>query len=475
MKDNISMYLPKIIKTISKTLTSHNAQAIVVGGSVRDHFLNLPIKDYDIEVYGLDTLEELERVLEPYGSVNLVGKSFGVLKFSYDGEEYDFSFPRLERKVGEGHRGFVVACDGQMSFAEASLRRDFTINAMGYVVESGEFLDPFKGKRDMQDNILRHIDNSSFVEDPLRVYRAVQFCARFRYQLADETLLLCKEMVDDGMLDELPQERVYTEWVKLLLKSPQPSVGFELMRELGVLRYFPELEALIAVPQSPKWHPEGDVWVHTMMCIDAMVGLKSGDDRLDLKLMFAVLCHDLGKATTTTIDDEGNIRSIGHEYEGVAPTESLMYRLTNEHDFIASLLPLVKYHLAPSQFYAGKSRDRAVRRLSTKVTISELVVVAKADFLGRTTPESLTGVYRAGEWLLEKAKNLKVQHKPLEPLLQGRDLIVLGLQPSAKFKEILSSVYSLQIDGKVESKEDALEYVKKQFMSNREIKELKDE
>jgi tRNA nucleotidyltransferase (CCA-adding enzyme) len=458
------MYLPKIIQTISKILTVHNAQAIVVGGSVRDHFLGLAIKDYDVEVYGLSSLEELENILEPYGSVNLVGKSFGVLKFSYDADEYDFSFPRSEQKVGVGHRGFEVACDGEMSFAQASIRRDFTINAMGYVVESGEFLDPFDGQRDMQDKILRHIDNSSFVEDPLRLYRAVQFCARFGYRLADETLLLCKEMVENGMLDELPQERVYREWVKLLLKSSQPSIGFELMRELGILRYFPELEALIAVPQSPKWHPEGDVWVHTLMCVDAMVALKSGDERLDLRLMFAILCHDLGKATTTTVDEDGCIRSIEHEYEGLAPTESLMYRLTNEHDFISSLLPLVKYHLAPSQFYANRARDKAIRKLSTKVTISELVTVAKADFLGRTTPESLAGVYRAGEWLLEKAKNLKVVDKPLEPLLQGRDLIVLGLQPSPKFKEILASVYDLQIDGTLTYSEEALEYVKEKFI-----------
>ena len=458
------MYLPKIIKTISKTLNEYNAQAIVVGGSVRDHFLGLTIKDYDVEVYGLSSLEELEKILEPYGSVNLVGKSFGVLKFSYDAEEYDFSFPRSERKVGVGHRGFAVACDGEMSFAQASIRRDFTINAMGYVVESGEFLDPFDGQSDMQDKILRHIDDSSFVEDPLRLYRAVQFCARFGYRLADETILLCKEMVEDGMLDELPQERVYTEWVKLLLKSSQPSIGFELMRELGILRYFPELEALIAVPQSPKWHPEGDVWVHTMMCVDAMAALRSGDERLDLKLMFAILCHDLGKATTTTVDEDGGIRSIGHEYEGLAPTESLMYRLTNEHDFICSLLPLVKYHLAPSQFYANRARDKAIRKLSTKVTISELVIVAKADFLGRTTEESLAGVYRAGEWLLEKAKNLKVVDKPLEPLLQGRDLIALGFQPSPKFKEILASVYDLQIDGVLTSPEEALEYVKEKFI-----------
>ena len=449
------MYLPKILKTISQFLTEQNAQAIIVGGSVRDHFLNLPIKDYDIEVYGLEHIEELEKILSQYGNVNLVGKSFGVLKFTYNGDEYDFSFPRIERKVGEGHCGFDVICSGALSFKEASIRRDFTINAMGYIIESGKFLDPYNGRDDIDKKLLRHINNSSFIEDPLRVYRAVQFCARFEYKLANETKLLCQQMVKDGMLSELPKERIYAEWVKLLLKSPTPSIGFNLMRKLGVLDYLPELKAIIGVPQSPKWHPEGDVWVHTMMTVDAMAKLKTGDEKLDLKLLFATLCHDLGKATATTIDNDGRIRSIGHEYQGIKPTSSLMNRLTNEQSFISSLLPLVEHHLAPSQFYANSAKDRAIRRLSTKVNISQLVIVAKADFLGRTTKESQLGVYKAGDWLESRAKNLKVEKEPLKPLLQGRDLIALGLTPSPKFKEILSLVYDLQIDGSVSSRDEA--------------------
>ncbi len=463
-RDSTMKNIPKIIQTISQTLIDHNAKAIIVGGSVRDHLLNLPLKDYDIEVYGLRSLEELETILSYYGSVNLVGKSFGILKFSYGGDEYDFSFPRLEQKIGEGHRGFSVACDGELPFDRASLRRDFTINAMGYDMESDLLLDPYGAREDIQNRTLRHINSDSFVEDPLRVYRAVQFCARFGYRLAEETMLLCRQMVESGMLEELPKERIYNEWIKLLLKSPKPSIGFELMREMGILHYFPELQALICIPQSPKWHPEGDVWIHTMMSIDAMAGLKSGDERVDLKLMFAVLCHDLGKATATTISEDGQIKSIGHEGEGIKPTKSLLYRLSNEHNFIASLLPLVQHHMAPSQFYANHSKNRAVRRLSTKVMISELIVVAKADFFGRTTESARNGIYEAGEWLLEKAKNLKVQEKPPEAIIQGRDLIGLGLVPSPKFKDILASIYSLQIEGKITDREEALTFVKREFI-----------
>ena len=465
------MYLPQILHTLSRAFQMQNARAIVVGGSVRDHFLNIPCKDYDIEVYGLESMEVLEAILAQYGSVNLVGKSFGVLKFIYEGGEYDFSFPRMEAKTGQGHRGFDVEVDGTLDYSVAAKRRDFTINALGYDIEAGKFIDPFNGLQDIKEKRVRHIEDNSFMEDPLRVYRAVQFCARFGFDLDLETQTLCQQMIENGMLAELPKERIYMEWQKLLLKSSKPSVGFELMRELGIVaRYFPELNALIDVAQSPKWHPEGDVWVHTMMCLDAMAHICRSDcphldnKKLNLKYMFAILCHDLGKATHTTIDEEGCIRAIGHEKAGIIPTKSLMLRLTEEYDFIESLLPLVEHHLKPSQFYAGKAKASAIRRLATKVNIEELVVVAKADFLGRRTEESLAGAYHAGEWLLEKAKDLNVGNKPLDYLLQGRDLIALGLEPSPKFREIIDAIYTQQLNGKLNTKEEALTYVKRYLL-----------
>jgi len=466
------MKLPEILERLSKVLQSKGAKALVVGGSVRDHFLESAIKDYDIEVYGLASMEELEQILLAYGSVNLVGKSFGVLKFTYGGEEYDFSFPRRESKVGSGHRDFDVEVNGSLDFKTAAKRRDFTVNALGYDIEEKSFLDPFDGLKEIKKKLLKHIDERTFVEDPLRVYRAVQFSARFGYTLDKETFALCKKMVEEGMLEALPKERIYSEWKKLLLKASKPSIGFELMRKLGILeRYFPELYALIGVPQSPKWHPEGDVWVHTMMTVDAMANeLEMRSDafavgeKQKLKFMFAILCHDLGKATHTTIEEDGSIRAIGHEAAGLVPTKSLLYRLSDAHDLIESVLPLVEHHLKPSQFYAGKAKASAIRRLATKVNIEALVCVAKADFLGRTTEESRTGIYPAGAWMLEKSKALKVMNKPLEPLLQGRDLITLGLVPSVKFKEILDGVYAKQLDGTLTSKEEAFVFVQKNYI-----------
>ena len=501
------MNLPSLLERIAQKLHRENGRAILVGGAVRDMVMGHPIKDYDIEVYGLESLDVLEGILSEFGSINQVGKSFGIVKLKADDVEYDFSFPRKEEKTGKGHKGFDVTLNGTLPFSEASKRRDFTINAMGYDILTGEILDPFGGLNDIQYRILRHIDDETFVEDPLRIYRAVQFAARFGFELAEETFLLCGKMVEQGMLEELPKERVYAEWKKLLLKSGQPSIGFEIMRSWGIVeRYFPELYALVGVPQDPKWHPEGDVWTHTMLALDCMSRelkiedgrLKMEDEKKRLKLLFSVLCHDFGKPSTTTIEMENGktfswqeyrqsrsvskethtnifhlpssilhlnrICAIGHEKAGLEPTRTFLYRLMDEHDFIESILPLVEHHLKPLQFYKQGAKASAIRRLATKVNIEELVLVAKADFLGRTTKEAQSTVFEAGEWLLEKARSLKVEKRPMKSLVQGRDLIALGLKPSPKFKIILDEIYELQMEDVLKNREDALAYIDEKYI-----------
>ncbi|MFT7823247.1 MAG: hypothetical protein ABXS92_00670 [Sulfurimonas sp.] len=467
------MKLPAILEEISLTLYSKGAKAIVVGGAVRDHFLKLPIKDYDIEVYGLNQVEELESVLSSFGHVSAVGKSFGVLKLHLKEEAYDFSFPRTERQSGIGHKAFDVSCDGSLRFEEASRRRDFTINAMGYDIVTRVFLDPFNAQEDMKNKILRHVDHVTFIEDPLRVYRAVQFAARFRFRLSEETFKICKEMVEKGMLETLPKERIYMEWKKLLLKAPKPSQGFELMRELGILRYFPELEALVGTEESSDHHLEGDAWMYTMLSLDAMAQQiarsreqrEEIDDKQALKYMFAILCLDLGKPLTTKIID-GRVKAIGYEKAGLEPTKKLLYRLMDEHDFINTLLPLVEHHLKPLQLYQEGAKAGAIKRLATKVNIEELVRVARAYFSGHMSEEGDSDVFKAGDWLLTQAKELNVVNTPIENLLQGRDLIALGLEPSPAFTEILNEVYEKQMDGEFRNKEEALAYVRYNYITN---------
>ncbi len=457
------MTLPSILYTISKKLYESDARAILVGGSIRDHFLQLPIKDYDIEVYGLASLENLETILQEDGKVKLVGKSFGVLKFVYKGFEYDFSFPRKERKIAKGHRGFDISIDGSMTFKEAALRRDFTINAMGYDIQEKKFLDPYGGREALNNKVLRHINDKTFIEDPLRVYRGVQFCARFDFEMSVETIALCQNMVSQSLLEELPKERIYEEFKKLLLKSKQPSIGFELMRKLGALYYFPQLEALIGLPQDPNWHLEGDVWIHTLMSLDAMAQMCTGDEKRDLILLYAVVCLNLGKVTTTKMID-GKIYAIEDEQEGVELSRQLLSILTDEVKLIEAVLPLVRYHLVPSQFYIQNSSSTEIRRLSVKVNIENLVLVAKADFLGKFTSGAKEGKYEAGRWLLDMANRLDVSTKAPDCLLLGRDLLGLGLSPSPKFKEILDKVYALQLDGEISTKDEAIVFVKKGYL-----------
>jgi len=447
------MILPETIEKIAKHLNNKGYRAILVGGAVRDFYLEKSSKDFDIEVYNIDNLEILATELTNFGAVNLVGKSFGVVKLKVDNLEIDFSLPRTETKVASGHRGFEVKCNSRLDFVTAAKRRDFTINAIGYDINAQKLLDPFGGVDDINNKTLQIIDNLSFTEDPLRVYRAVQFGARFEFTLSKDTFTACSKLVDNDSLEELPKERVWEELKKLLLKAKKPSVGFEIMKDLGILKYFPELKALIGVKQEPKYHPEGDVWVHTLMVVDEMAKLRSCDEKRDLILMLSALCHDFGKPATTKLID-GRIRAIGHEEKGIEPTKSFLKRLTNEKELIAEVVKLVQYHLRPMQLYKGGAKASAIRRLSTKVNLQLLEKLARADYFGRGDIES--NEFKAGDWLLKRAKELNVQNTPPKRLLKGKDLINLGMKPSKKFGEILNKAYQLQLDGELSTKEEAI-------------------
>ncbi len=454
--------LPSALDAIIADLIQKEYRPVVVGGYVRDALLNIPSKDIDIEVFGIESLSALERVLSPFGKVHSVGKSFGVVKLQLSDIEVDFSLPRQEEKVTQGHKGFCVTLDGALSFEEAAIRRDFTINAMGYDLKNRELLDPFNGQEDLKNRRLDIVNAETFVEDPLRLYRAIQFAARFALEVTPKLRDLACEMVAKKMLDELPKERVFDELKKLLLKSRKPSVGFDLMEQFGMLDCFLELKALQGVPQDPLYHPEGDVWVHTLMVLDEVTKLHGEDEKQNLRLSLAALCHDLGKADTTeTID--GRIRAIGHEMNGLALTARFFERLSDEKALLESLLPLVKHHLKPIQFYEQGAKPAAIRRLANQVNIEELIMLAKADFLGRTTKEALSGDFAAGEWLQQRAKELNVLNAPVAPLLQGRDLLHAGLTPSKEFKTILQKAYEAQMEGEITSHSEAVLWLNKEL------------
>ena len=444
--------LPEILEDILKDLQKIGATPIIVGGSVRDFFLNIPVKDYDIEIFGIDSLETIQKSLEKFASVKMVGKSFGVLTLRVNEYDFDFALPRIEKKIGNTHQDFEIITNANLSFKEAAIRRDFTINAIGYDFCTKDFLDPFNGINDLKNRVLKYIDDKTFIEDSLRVYRAIQFSARFDFSLDEKTFELCKKIVQNNELHFLPKERIYEEFKKLFLKSSKPSIGFELLKDLGVLKYFPELKALISCVQDPIYHPEGDVWIHTMMCLDELSRILKEENIVDeyrkLYLFYAILCHDFGKPFCTK-EINGKITSHKHESLGIEPTISFLSKLTNEKKFIEIVSSLVKNHLIPFQLYFAESSLKAIKRLSLKVNIEDLCLVCLADCLGRTILDK-EKCPKATSWLLTKAKELDIHNEPIKPIIQGRDLIKLGFKPSNKFKEILEFAFDLQLDEHLE-------------------------
>ena len=458
------MYLPKILEDILTHLQDIGAVPIVVGGSVRDSFLGILCKDYDIEIFEIDSIEIIEDALKKFGSVKLVGKSFGVLTLKVDGYDFDFALPRTELKIGSSHQDFLITTNSKLSFKQAAIRRDFTINAIGYDYFKKEFLDPFDGINDLKNSILRHINDETFIEDSLRVYRAVQFCARFNLNLEEKTFDLCKTIVKNGELEHLPKERVFEEFKKLFLKSQKPSIGLNLLKELDVLVYFPELKSLIDCIQDEEYHPEGDVWIHTLMTVDELSRILKEqnieDEYRKLYLFYGILCHDFGKPFCTK-EINGKITSHKHESLGVEPTISFLEKLTNEKRFIDIVCSLVKNHLIPFQLYLADSSQKAIKRLSLKVNIEDLCIVCLADCLGRDIKDK-DKCPKAINWVLQKAKELDIHNEPIKPLIQGRDLIELGFKPSKEFKDILDFAFDLQIEEEL-SKEDILKSILKNY------------
>src|SRR5579862_2201756 len=257
--------LPPLLEAIVRELRSAGYRALVVGGAVRDALLGQEPKDLDIEVSGI-VYDRLAALIAQYGRVDLVGKSFGVVKLQSGGGEYDFSVPRRDSKVGPKHQDVSATFDESITPREAASRRDFTINAMACDPLTGEVLDFFGGRDDLKNRILR-ATSDAFAEDPLRVLRGMQFACRFDLDIAPETVEKCRSIV--YRFSSIARERVAEEFMKWAVKSVRPGRIAEYLRLTGWEVHFPEIARLAGVPQDPHWHPEGDVSVHTMLVLDA--------------------------------------------------------------------------------------------------------------------------------------------------------------------------------------------------------------
>ena len=440
---------------IAAAVRDAGGRALVVGGWVRDRLLELPEPakiNIDVEVFAVPA-DTLRGLLERFGRVEAVGESFQVYKVG----DVDVSLPRRDSKAGRGHRGFVVTGDPGMSIEEAARRRDFTVNALSWDPLTGEYFDPFGGRADLDRRLLRMVDARTFADDSLRVLRAVQFAARFEFTLDQATAALCRTIP----LDDLPCERVWREIEKLLLQARRPSIGLALAMELGIVAaLFPELQALAGCPQEPEWHPEGDVWVHTLQVVDeARTRIDDLPRPQQITVMLGAVAHDLGKPPTTAFID-GRIRSMNHEELGVAPATALLDRLNvhtiDGYDVRKQVLGITAQHLKPGAWYKVRDEvgDGAFRRLAQKVDLELLARVAKSDCEGRRP-----GVFdcTAMDWFLERARTLGVEHRPPPPILLGRHLLELGMTPGPRVGELLKIVYEQQLDNQVTTLEQAIE------------------
>ena len=467
------MKINKNINEINKILVANNLTGIIVGGYVRDtllskyfphDFIDISPKDIDIEVHGNVSYAKLARLLSPLGKVNLVGEKFGVLKLFIGDDDFDISLPRTENNVGVNHSDVNVSF-GNISMQKAFQRRDFTINAIGYRLDTNDYIDHYNGILDLKNKKLSIVDENTFIEDPLRLLRGIQFIARFNLSVDICTEKLFIKMVQNDMMQFISKERIEEEMKKLLLKSKKPSIGFEYMRKIGLIeRFFPELYAIVGVEQSKIWHPEGDVWIHTMLALNEMAKLKTGNDIDDFTFMLAILTHDFGKPFKTTLNEKGKITSRGHEAAGVEPALKFLNRFLSNSRIKNEILIMVKEHLAIPILFQNKSSNKDIRRLNVKLcnktTIERLALISKADSFGRTTDDALNKYAPFYDWIIKKSKKMDILNEPEKPLILGRDLIAHGATPGKHFKDILKELFERQINEEF-TNENKNEFLKK--------------
>lgn len=409
---------------------SQAKQVLMVGGCVRDRLLNLPVKDIDLEVFGLN-YEQIASALQRAGfHTNMVGQQFAVIKVD---NTIDVSIPRRESKLGIGHKGFAVTADPNMDFAEAAARRDFTINAMAEDF-AGNLYDPYNGRADLAAKCLRAV-SPAFVEDPLRVLRGMQLAARFNLQLDPDTARLCRSLTSE--FHTLAAERLWVEWEKWATKGDYPGAGLRLLLQTHWIQFFPELAALVDLPQDPEWHPEGDVFIHTLHVCDAAAAIARRENLNDparAVLLFAALCHDLGKALTTQRNDAGRWVAPNHAKLGTLPSETFLRCIHAPRHLIEHVLPLVAEHMAHISHQDEPPTPRIVRRLANRLhpaSLRMLAMLTEADHSGR--PPLPTG--QPMQVWLDVAHAMQLADQKPKPILMGRHLLQRGFTPGSHFKQ----------------------------------------
>ena len=425
----------KMAQKIARQVAARGGRTFYVGGFVRDALIGRENKAVDIEVHGVSP-QCLEEILDGLGQRLAIGESFGI--FGLRGYELDIAMPRKEEVRGHGHKDFDIFVDPFIGTEAAARRRDFTFNALMQDVLTEEIVDHFGGVEDLHRGVLRHVNDSSFAEDPLRVLRAAQFAARFGFRAAEETVSLCRRMD----LRFLPGERIEGELKKALLKAEKPSVFFEVLREMEQLdHWFPELKALIGVQQNPVYHREGDVWTHTMMVIDEAAKLRHRAAN-PYWFMLSAVTHDFGKAVCTE-EKDGVLHAYHHEDAGVPLAEAFLRRMTGEVKLIEYVRNMTEYHMKPNTVAGARSAQKVTTRMFDRSVDPEgLICLALADDRGRVTQAPATDHEAFLMERLEVFRDLMSR-----PYVMGRDLVEAGLKPGAEFTEILQYAHKLRLAG----------------------------
>lgn len=431
-----------IYERIVEAIEDAGGAAYVVGGSVRDALCGHAPKDIDSEVYGIDA-DRLVAILERFGRVDVVGVSFGVIKLRAGDDDFDFSLPRRDSKVAAGHRGFMVEVDPGMTLREAAGRRDFTINAIS-MDRNGNIIDPYGGVIDLRERRLR-ATSAAFADDPLRVLRGMQFAGRMRLTVERNTANLCRSL--RGEYPALARERVWGEWEKWAAKSVEPSAGLEFLFATGWVRLYPELAAIIGVPQDREWHPEGSVWQHTKDVCDAAAAIAireglSADDRAVLVL--AALCHDFGKAVTTFVREDGRIVAPGHAEAGEPLARSFLESIGAPAAVVDAVCEMVAYHMRHIGFDGGRGAHRLAARVRA-MTPAMLGMLVEADHSGRPW----TGEYMMPADGAAFVAAMVQAVEEVRPILMGRHLIEIGMQPGKMMGKVLREVRAAQVEGHV--------------------------
>lgn len=423
-------------KRIAERIAQEGGRTYYVGGFVRDGVMGVDCKDIDIEVYGIAP-QCLRNILSEFGSVPEKGASFGVLGLAHS--NIDIAMPRTESKTGDRHTDFDVKVDPFLDPKNAARRRDFSINALMQDVLSGEIFDYYGGLADIENRIIRCVCPETFVEDALRVFRAAQFAARFDSTIEESTLRLCADMD----VSALTFERILGETEKALLKAEKPSLYFRSLRKMDHLKeFFPEVEKLAEIPQNPTFHPEGDVFEHTMLVLDAAAQLRDRSD-WPLCFMLSALLHDVGKIVATETQADGRITAYGHETLGLELAETALRRITHQEKLIRTVLNHISLHMRPNMLAAANSKKKKTRILfDLSLAPNDLILLSRADANGKLD-EPYDPSFEA--WLRERLVDYYDRMKM--PMVSGCDLIQAGLKPDKDFAEIIQRARMLHFSG----------------------------